>query len=257
MMRNLVLALLLGLTGMAGANDEKARALYRVEVIVFIQNNGRDRLPARPEDTPDMTEAIRIIEEPPELTAPAPWLEDAYREAAWPMPWYAARPGERKLDNAVKRLQGNSRYQPLLHKSWWQTVLPPSESLAVSLEYPERKKPPQQEARPDEYFFNQVTFPGKNEDYTPRMNGTITLHQSRFLHLGLDLALYGMPGEFTRALPPGIGSEASNREIFRIRQSRRISLGKASYFDHRHFGVIALVEKLEHPVETSSQPGSQ
>lgn len=76
------------------------------------------------------------------------------------------------------------------------------------------------------------------------VDGTVALERGRFLHLRIDLALHrkdrrGAPhyDDMQTLQQPG------NHTTHRITQRRQVTLDAVNYFDHRFFGVVALVKQ--------------
>ncbi len=76
------------------------------------------------------------------------------------------------------------------------------------------------------------------------VDGTVALERGRFLHLRIDLALHrkdrrGAPhyDDIKTLQQPG------NYTTHRITQRRQVTLNAVNYFDHRFFGVVALVKQ--------------
>lgn len=99
-----------------------------------------------------------------------------------------------------------------------------------------------------------------------RLNGTVTLYLSRFLHLVVDLALdektarpdpYARPDPADRAPYYGDNRSRSDYDFgyaqeyrsapvhFRIEEDRIVRNGELRYYDHPRFGVLAKVTRVE------------
>ncbi|MFK7956682.1 MAG: CsiV family protein [Lysobacterales bacterium] len=84
------------------------------------------------------------------------------------------------------------------------------------------------------------------------VDGTVALERGRFLHLRLDVAMHlkgrrGAPhyGDIATLEQPG------SYTTHRITERRQVSLDAVNYFDHRFFGVVALVKQW--PLEGAEQ----
>ncbi len=99
-----------------------------------------------------------------------------------------------------------------------------------------------------------------------RLNGTVTLYLSRYLHLVVDLALdektarpdpYAQPDPADRAPYYGDNRSRSDDDFgyaqeyqsapvhFRIEEDRIVRNGELRYYDHPRFGVLAKVTRVE------------
>jgi len=152
------------------------------------------------------------------------------------------QPDQFSLNDVYRKLEALDAYQPLLHTAWIQ----PTKEKDVSIPLTLRRlgNPPL------------------------RLNGTITLYLSRFLHLVVDLALeekgaQRMTG--TQERVRSYGDEQARSEygfdfdprfappsiIYRIQEDRIVRNGELRYFDHPKFGVIAKIARIEE--ETSPE----
>jgi len=84
------------------------------------------------------------------------------------------------------------------------------------------------------------------------VDGTAALERGRFLHLRVDMALHlkdrrGAPhyGDIRTLEQPG------SYTTHRITERRQVTLNAVNYFDHRFFGVVALVKPW--PLQASEQ----
>jgi hypothetical protein len=91
------------------------------------------------------------------------------------------------------------------------------------------------------------------------LSGSIELHQRRYLHLALDITLEGSAGARN-----GNASYEDSFQIFSrsdalpaLKDSRRIRLQSANYFDQPQFGVIAMVSRLAAPAEEAEAMARQ
>ena len=144
------------------------------------------------------------------------------------------RPEEYVLDDIYASLERLDAYRPLLHAAWSQPTLGKEETVPVKLR--RLGNPPL------------------------RLDGTVTLYLSRFLHLVLDLSL-----EEKAPQRPGRGEDrirdfGDNRSsarfgfdsryiepstFYRIREDRIVRNGELRYYDHPKFGVIAKITRIE------------
>ncbi len=84
----------------------------------------------------------------------------------------------------------------------------------------------------------------------PRLEGTVRLVLSRYLHLEPDLRYY--TGETTQPVQQAGGDSAFysmtlQPVVYRLEQSRRLRSGELHYFDHPAFGILARVTPYQPP----------
>lgn len=170
------------------------------------------------------------------------------------------------LQDVLTRLEELDAYQPLMHFGWIQGMVPNAETEALPLE----------------------TFAAPPKG----LQGTLTLHLSRYLHLVVDLQLaadedasiepgngpaegmaggrYGDSAGYTQTQPvptfadrPMFGGTAEYPAsdepryaplMYRISEDRIVRNGELRYYDHPKFGVIARVARVE-AEEDADRPG--
>lgn len=84
-----------------------------------------------------------------------------------------------------------------------------------------------------------------------RLDGTVTLRRSRFLHLDLDLQF--REPVWTQDIPvaPGGGNtekqpvQPSSFRVYALKQSRQVRTGRMEYFDGPFLGVLARITQIE------------
>ena len=143
-------------------------------------------------------------------------------------------PDEYQLDDIFNQLRRLGAYRPLMRGAWIQPALEQEESVPLKL--------------------RRIGNPPL------RLDGTVTLYLSRFLHLVVDLSLeeksparpmddgrriryFGDERANSRA---GVGSMFISPSIFyRIQEDRILRSGELRYYDHPRFGVLAQVMRIE------------
>lgn len=138
------------------------------------------------------------------------------------------------LTDIYQKLVDLDAYQPLMHTAWVQPTVDKDESTTLKLR--------------------------RIGDPPLRLNGTVTLYLSRFLHLVLDLALeekspQRMTGrqESVRYYGDDQSRTAFNLDpqfitpstLYRIQEDRIVRNGELRYYDHPKFGVIAKITRIE------------
>lgn len=212
---------------------------YQVELIVFRhldQSGTTYEIPRMPE--PEMTdfleqdlarlagEQLPTQAEPDE--APAPIITvtsdeptDELIEEALPA-WLPVDSNNLLLTNAATTIDELAAYELLVYLNWAQTAEDVTIAEALDL----------QELGADASI----------------LTGKVELHQRRYLHLTLEVALTG-PGAATDTGLFGDAFQmfASHAALPAIKDSRRIRLNRLHYFDQPQFGVIATVSRLVVP----------
>lgn len=139
-----------------------------------------------------------------------------------------------ELTDFYEKLVQLDAYRPLMHSAWVQPTL--EKEMAVPLKLRRIGNPPL------------------------RLDGTVTLYLSRFLHLVVDLALeHKQPARMT-ATEQRIRSYGDNRSrasssfdpgffqpsvFYRIQEDRIVRNNELRYFDHPKFGILAKITRVE------------
>ncbi len=137
---------------------------------------------------------------------------------------------ELELQDTWRMLSRLQAYEPLMHFGWVQETVPDATMPALPLE--RFGTPPE------------------------RLEGTVSLNLSRFLHLGVDLSLGESKPAGTRTAPydgggvagvtePGDGAAIDGPLRYELEETRIMKSGETRYFDHPYFGVIARVTRVE------------
>jgi hypothetical protein len=234
--------------GLAQAPTDAAAALpaplpkYRVEFIVFAHTDvdvseelfdtGSTRDGAGPPDVlPPSEPPIRALEPPaagptrPAATA-ADGLEPIYPLATEVSPvedspfWFRIlRADELELAATYARLENLRAYTLLAHGGWIQEGLDEST------------------ARPMDLANLGIVNPA----------GSLRLHVSRFLHVGVDLEFRAQsPGEESAVDtgPSALTELAPWSEQYRMVEQRRARSGELHYIDHPRFGLLFLISPV-------------
>ncbi|ORU93610.1 MAG: hypothetical protein A6F72_07370 [Cycloclasticus sp. symbiont of Poecilosclerida sp. N] len=126
---------------------------------------------------------------------------------------------QQQLHSVMRRLEKSSTYTPIAHGGWIQ---------------PLDKNSPLQ------------TIQINRQAGAVQLEGTLTFHSGRYLHLDIDLQLseVAQPTSPTEYLTTGVAQYST---IYRLKDTRRIRAGDSHYFDHPRFGILAIVEKIDTP----------
>ena len=154
-------------------------------------------------------------------------------------------PEDYQLTDVLERLEAIDAYRPLMHAGWIQPTL--EKEFTKPLKLRRIGNPPL------------------------RLDGTISLYLSRFLHLVVDLSLeHKRPQRMTASqqrlqvyrdsrmrLSSSFDAEFIAPSVFyRIEEDRIVRNNELRYFDHPKFGVIAKVTRIEEaPPEAPDNTG--
>jgi hypothetical protein len=160
------------------------------------------------------------------------------------------------LSGAWARLLRSSAHTPLVHMAWRQPASPFGEPTPIRVHGGATvvaDNPPSilvdlLETEPD----------GSLE----QIDGTVALERGRFLHLRIDLILREAISDTSvtdgpSPLQPSILDRGEGLEYrnFRLQERRQVQRSSINYFDHRHFGIIAIVNEWQPPEpETLADP---
>ena len=153
--------------------------------------------------------------------------------------WESARfqmidPAEYQLRNAWDRLDNLDAYRPLMHAGWIQETLEKEATKPLPLR--------------------------RLGDPPLRLNGTISLYLSRFLHMVVDLSLEHKSPQRMVATQERIRYYGDNQSraslsfdpefitpsvFYRIEEDRIVRNNELRYFDHPKFGVLAKITRIE------------
>lgn len=123
--------------------------------------------------------------------------------------------GTHKLDIFATRLQSSDLYRPLLLLGWSQDE--------YSKKYPRR-------------IHVHSGIPNRFKTQVDAVDGWVSLTKARYLHLEVDLILYGEL----------ISKEIVDAEHFRLRDKRRIKHSRqVHYIDHPMFGILVYITPEE------------
>ncbi len=221
-----VCAVMLGWLSLPAAADE---TWYEVELIVFAQTHpdtGNEAFP------PDHGDAVVT---PDAVEVPDPAVPDLVIVGATKIA--ALAPAGYRLSAEETKLAGSRNYEVLLHTGWRQPGLLKEQAVTMHIHSPV----------PADQTPTETT-----EVSPPRLDGTVRLILSRYLHLDVDLRLLGTPEPVDQGLfaPP----EPPEVPVYRLQESRRMRSKELHYLDNPMFGVVALVTPCDPPVAATAQP---
>jgi len=255
-MRQLVLAALLSLPGLVGAEETQ---WYTVELVIF-EHTGNAALAS--EHWPEVLGQPVIegsIELTDPLTLPDTGDDDPAGTTSIPYAYWLLAAEDRSLDPLVSRLRRNRRYRPLLHMAWRQPGLDKKSAPTIHLRTDLQSSsisgdggvgklsadtvPATNEAQ------GRFPFPENLQVFAPAdspwVDGSLRLYRERYLHAEVDLLYY-------RPRPQATDTSAAVPEpqvsaLFRLRESRRMRSGELHFLDHPLFGVLIKTDRFEIP----------
>lgn len=227
---------------------EEAERWYQVEIIIFSQNSPtyqKSELWPRDYTLPQL-EGSRELQ--------------AARSASRKVPFSLVPKSKLQLGATAQRISKASDVKLLLHTGWVQPGLPEEQAVAV-------------------HIYDGMLSQNSEGAPLPKLDGTLRLILSRYLHLESDLLLREPMPEVAQALPQpespvGAATGASaislsggvpvaaggtaaphnagpNYQVYRLEQSRRMRSGEVHHIDHPMFGIIAVVNRYD-PSEGSA-----
>ena len=241
---SLILASAAALAAPAAAPQAAAPNWYDMELIVFRSVDpaagAGETWPADP-GTPAWAAALPL--NPPNSIGPA-------------VPYQALSPVNEQLGEDWTRLKRSHSYQPLLHLTWTQPALDRATAPSVRVGVPPSAVP----------GAGTVAAPAAGTSSAPQQ-ATLAYGAAKlsttgpYLHFDLDLVLQG-PAARNYWSTGGINTAAMTApaattavaaaavpifQLYRLRQDRRINVGKLSYFDNPLFGAVVLVTPVRRP----------
>lgn len=238
---------------------------YDVEIILFAQTNQNYRdSESWPIDytPPDMENARELLPQ-----------AKAKRDPARPTAFRLLDPDELHLDADAKRIEKASDVQLLSHFGWRQPGLPQQGALAVRVDPAmfERIERMNEAARMKSGEMEPVANPDEMIE-KPKVEGTLRLILSRYLHIETDLLLKEPLDEqpmyndaqqanvllFSEPAIPAPGASGQNAQpdlfamaeenaaqapyrVYFMHQSRRMRSSETHYLDHPVFGMVIRV----------------
>ncbi len=246
---------------------------YDVEVILFAQNNQEYR----------NSESWPIDYTPPDLENARELLplEKEKRDPARPTAFRLLYPDELHLDADAKRINAAQDLQLLGHFGWRQPGLPQQGALAVRVDQPlfDRIQAMNDAARLESGTAEPVV---EEETMTekPKVDGTLRLILSRYLHIETDLLLkepldeqpmnndaqqanvllfsepaVAAPDASGQTAQPDLFALAEENaaqapyRVYFMHQSRRMRSSETHYLDHPVFGMVIRVVPFQPQVE--------
>jgi len=131
---------------------------------------------------------------------------------------------QQQLHAINERLEKLSSYTPIAHGGWLQPLKEKEKRHAI-----------------------QIIHQADNI----QIEGILTFHRGRYLHLDVDLQLSDMmPSVVDNDYLSNSTMQANT--LYRLKETRRIRTSETNYFDHPRFGVLTIVEKIDSPIAAVS-----
>ncbi|MDH3747202.1 MAG: peptidoglycan binding protein CsiV [Gammaproteobacteria bacterium] len=244
----LIISLLLGAVASAqqAVSDDSDESVeheeirhYTVEIIIFsyVQDVSVGSEIFVPETIEPLDEPFEEMEPPIEVSDEA---MDSEPRRVYPFDYAVLSRDELTMRDAWSHLRRLDAYRPLMHFGWTQPAIPQDQTIALELQR-----------------FGNVPA---------RLDGTLQLFLSRFLHLVVDVSLSAPDAE--RAMADDVvaarqpiatfGDERTQNSYdydpfapqyaplrYRIVEDRIMKNGETRYYDHPKLGVIAKVTRVE------------
>lgn len=237
--------------------DELYEDWYNVELIVFAQNRANHGVPAPGLVEPQISTALeldRLFEEQMRGVA--------VEEPATPRPpssGFAPLPiSERQLTDVYQRLEASSSYQPIVHAGWRQLATPYREARAVRIQGGEildrRQKQLLDQHTADESL--PANDPWPRVEMITTIDGTAKLSLGNEPQLLLDL-IFRTRDTFNPLRNISRAYQSQDEQHFNtwhLREHRAMDTGELQYFDHRRFGVVALVTPWQPVTDNLNDP---
>lgn len=271
---------------------------YRVEVIV-LTHLGHDQEGREVRLLNDYSSALDFLQPPVEDTEAAEVLTEAEEAAVDPSdvgidegllgvveedPWNVVTHVEQmgpEMQEAWRRLRLSAPFRPLQYLAWEQGSNPPFPLLRVHdletvlVEDPWAEERLLQAAAEESKVFGdavatsgQAGFAEDDAEALPdpiayyRLDGSVSLTRSRFLHLAMavewrepvfDETLASVPAPLPSTLgEPPLSPLPSAFLVHRLEQSRPVRTGRMEYFDGPFLGVLAWVSDISDTVAVES-----
>jgi len=225
---------------------------YRIEVIIF------RNLHVVTETT--VTEDLRSFSHFPGLEEPRP-PEDLLQDPVNDLPdglsdelsgiLHTDLPGDlhiiakksTRMNNVWRRLRSSSNYQPLVHAAWEQNrtdYYPPMRINDLQIIDSQLRPPTHimvaELAAQDPLAAYRSTF--------FRLDGSVQLRRSRFLHLFLDLEYREEIPQTNTADMVDMVEDSTEYAVFALKQNRQIRTGRMQYFDTPYMGALVYVSAI-------------
>ncbi len=220
------------------SNNDTGEARYYIEILVFQRENAQEflyRFPGEP-DTTDSLDLWPINSSPFGRPSPSQPTTGIPLRPVTDL-FIAMGDDELVMVREWQALAAEPALAPIAHRGWHQPAAtfgdpqPVRLNNAVMVDTIVKDTP-------------NVFIGADDSEAIYNVDGTVALERGRFLHLRVDLALHlkgrrGAPhyGDIATLEQPG------SYTTHRITERRQVSLDAVNYFDHRFFGVVALVKQ--------------
>jgi hypothetical protein len=185
---------------------------YHVEVIIFenLQPATDGEISQTAMNYPDYSGAINLDDEADN-------------------PFRLLSSGLYKLGGVYNQLKASGKYRPFLHVAWQQPALYGDSSRSVHI------------------LKTEPGTTGNSDDSLVRIEGTIRVRASQFLHADVDMIYFPQAAPESVIHPAVTSTSPVTVQLgySRLRESRRMKLNELHYFDHPLFGIIMHISRAE------------
>lgn len=153
------------------------------------------------------------------------------------------------MDNIWRRLNSSNNYRPLNYVSWQQNRTDYYPAMRIHDEQLIATRLHAPTATMNQGLDTNEPITDRQDSYY-RLDGTVQLRRSRFLHLFLDL-------EYRQTTPNApdqpvddileasvVSGPNTTHRVFKLKQNRQIRQGATQYFDTPYFGALILVSTV-------------
>ncbi len=214
-----------------------AESWYQVEAIVF------DRLYPNLDGEQWQNEEFKIRDNMVELQ----FAEDSFSSEQTLMPFMILDKKRNRMNGIYRVLRLSSEYRPLYHVSWQQEATERRKSRHVHIQKLEgegttlvTKSAESVESEEEPEFLEELVMPDKIID------GSIRIRSGFYLHADIDLSYFKQLPPENKTIRSSADSFQSDfdKNIVKLKETRKIKLNEIHYFDHPMYGVILQVSRL-------------
>ncbi|MDX2428600.1 MAG: CsiV family protein [Xanthomonadales bacterium] len=237
---------------------------YRVEVIVFRNLLATAKFTETPElrsfsQFPDLEETSPVGNWPAgstdHLRQPVPADFSGNLRYDLPDDLFFVKEKSSQMDTAWKRLRSSQNYRPLVYTAWQQNRIDYYPPIRIH----DQQIMDTRLHSPGQFMVADLTAQDPLASYRKnlyRIDGSLQLKRSRFLHLYIDLEYREatpqnsveagfLGGNDLQAEPGTPVAEADVYGVYELKQNRQIRTGKMQYFDTPFLGALVYVTSMQ------------
>lgn len=159
-----------------------------------------------------------------------------------------------EMDNAWRRLRSSQGYEPLLYAAWQQNRIDYYPPIRIH----DQQVIDTQLRPPTQIMIADLTAGDPLAAYRStfyRLDGTLQLRRSRFLHLFMDLELREekpqnvndaglLTGNSMQVDSMNPAARPDAYKVYSMKQNRQLNTGQMQYFDTPYFGALVYVTSI-------------